>query len=43
MVRYPLSVVRSDTDPQTNPWGLKLNCYASQPQKLIMAGGSNEK
>lgn len=39
MARYPLSVVKSDTDPETNPWGLKLNCYASQPLKLTATTG----
>lgn len=41
LVRYPLSVVRSDTDPENNPWGLKLNCYASNPLKLV-SGDNNE-
>lgn len=39
MARYPLSVVKSDTDPEMNPWGLKLNCYASQPLKLTATTG----
>jgi len=43
MARFPLSVVKSDTDPETNPWGLKLNCYASQPLKLTAATGAKNE
>ncbi|MGJ3439129.1 PFL_4703 family integrating conjugative element protein [Pseudomonas sp. Je.1.5.c] len=32
--RYPLSVVRTDADPEKNPYGLMLNCYASDPQRI---------
>lgn len=42
LVRYPLSVVRSDTNPELNPWGLKLNCYASKPLKLVMGEGNDK-
>lgn len=34
LVRYPLHVVRYDVDPESNPWGLAINCYRSQPQRL---------
>lgn len=34
LVRYPLSVVRYDVDAEKNPWGLALNCFDGQPQKL---------
>lgn len=37
LVRYPLSVVRYDIDAEKNPWGLALNCFARQPQKLTAA------
>jgi integrating conjugative element protein (TIGR03746 family) len=37
LVRYPLSVVRYDVDAETNPWGLALDCFADQPQKLEAA------
>lgn len=43
MARFPLSVVKSDTDPEKNPWGLKLNCFASQPLKLTAATGENNE
>lgn len=34
LVRYPLHIVRMDADVKTNPWGLGLNCYRSQPQRI---------
>ncbi|HRQ58645.1 MAG TPA: TIGR03746 family integrating conjugative element protein [Azoarcus taiwanensis] len=34
LVRYPLKVVRLDVDPQRNPFGLALDCYASAPQRI---------
>ncbi|USB67187.1 PFL_4703 family integrating conjugative element protein [Klebsiella pneumoniae] len=34
LVRYPLNIVRYDVDAEKNPWGLVLDCFASQPQKL---------
>lgn len=34
LVRYPLHIVRMDTDPQNNPWGLGLDCYRGQPQRI---------
>lgn len=43
MARFPLSIVKSDTDPEANPWGLKLNCYASQPLKLTATTGVNNE
>lgn len=39
-IRYPLSVVRADVDPATNPWGLQLDCFAETPQRLSMPGES---
>ncbi|MGH8302982.1 MAG: PFL_4703 family integrating conjugative element protein [Steroidobacteraceae bacterium] len=33
-VRYPLRVIRYDVDPQGNPWGLALDCFASPPQRI---------
>ena len=37
LVRYPVSVVRQDIDPEHNPWGLALDCFAGTPQKLEAA------
>lgn len=33
-IRYPMRVVRADVDPQNNPWGLQLDCFARTPQRL---------
>lgn len=35
-IRYPMRVVRADVDPQNNPWGLQLDCFAQTPQRLQM-------
>ncbi len=37
LVRYPVSVVRFDIDPEKNPWGLALDCFAGTPQRLEAA------
>lgn len=34
LVRYPLKVVRSDVDPEKNPFGLALDCYSGPPQRI---------
>ncbi len=34
LVRYPIKVVRLDTDPERNPFGLALDCYAGAPQRI---------
>jgi hypothetical protein len=34
MVRYPIKVVRWEGDPERNPFGLALDCYAGVPQRL---------
>ncbi|EIE6940365.1 DUF2895 family protein, partial [Salmonella enterica] len=33
-----LHVVRWEGDPERNPFGLALDCYASTPQRLQVAG-----
>ncbi len=38
LVRYPVRVVRNDVDPELNPWGLQLDCYAEVPQRLSIRG-----
>lgn len=35
-VRYHLRVVRNDADPQHNPWGLQVDCFANPPVPLIV-------
>ncbi|MEQ4903610.1 PFL_4703 family integrating conjugative element protein [Enterobacter hormaechei] len=37
LVRYPLKVVRWDINPETNPFGLALDCFADMPQRLEAA------
>ena len=34
LVRYRLKVVRRDVDPEHNPFGLALDCYASPPERI---------
>ncbi|GAJ29311.1 PFL_4703 family integrating conjugative element protein [Acidomonas methanolica] len=34
LVRYPLKIVRMDVDPEHNPFGLALDCYAGPPQRI---------
>lgn len=43
LVRYPLRVVRYDVDAEKNPWGLALDCFAGQPQKLEAATTTPEE
>ncbi|MBK5944841.1 PFL_4703 family integrating conjugative element protein [Halorhodospira halophila] len=33
-VRYPLRVVRFEVDPEGNPWGLALDGYTGEPERL---------
>jgi integrating conjugative element protein (TIGR03746 family) len=37
LVRYPIKVARQDWDPEKNPFGLALDCFASPPQRLEAA------
>ncbi|MDR8646392.1 lipoprotein [Klebsiella pneumoniae] len=37
LVRYPLKVVRWDVNPELNPFGLALDCFAAMPQRLEAA------
>jgi len=34
LVRYAIKVVRQDIDPERNPFGFALDCYASPPQRI---------
>ncbi len=34
LVRYPLKVVRWDVNPELNPFGPALDCFAAMPQRL---------
>jgi integrating conjugative element protein (TIGR03746 family) len=33
-VNYPIRVVRYDIDPEQNPWGLALDCFAGTPRLI---------
>ncbi|MFC4250362.1 PFL_4703 family integrating conjugative element protein [Sinimarinibacterium flocculans] len=37
LVRYAIKVVRLDIDPERNPFGLALDCYAGAPQRIEVA------
>ena len=37
-VRYPLLVVKDDTDPSCNLWGIKLAGYNSTPKRILSNG-----
>jgi integrating conjugative element protein (TIGR03746 family) len=37
LLRYPIKVARMDVDPERNPFGLALDCYASPPQRIVPA------
>jgi integrating conjugative element protein (TIGR03746 family) len=39
-VRYPLRVIRYDVDPQRNPFGLALDCFARPPERIAMPASS---
>jgi integrating conjugative element protein (TIGR03746 family) len=34
LARYAIKVVRQDVDPERNPFGLLLDCYASMPRRI---------
>lgn len=36
--RYPLRVLRHDLDPKTNPYGMILDCFSGQIQRLKIEG-----
>ncbi|EBW6362352.1 TIGR03746 family integrating conjugative element protein [Salmonella enterica subsp. enterica serovar Oranienburg] len=38
LTRYPLRVVKWEGDPERNPFGLALDCYAATPQRLQVSG-----
>ena len=37
LVRYPIKVVRFDVDPERNPYGLALDCFARPPERIEKA------
>ncbi|PAU66554.1 integrating conjugative element protein [Pseudomonas sp. PIC25] len=34
LARYPLLIIRSDVDPEKNPFGLQWDCYDGSPQRI---------
>ena len=34
LIRYPIKVARLDVDPERNPFGLSLDCYSGNPQRI---------
>lgn len=36
--RYPLRILRHDIDPKSNPYGLALDCFAGQIQRIEVEG-----
>ncbi len=40
LIHFPISVVIYDVDPELNPWGLALDCYAARPQLIEVAEDS---
>lgn len=42
LLRYPLRVARLDIDPERNPFGLALDCYASTPEHIEIPAGTGQ-
>lgn len=42
-VRYPVKVVRWEGDPERNPFGLALDCFAGTPQRLEAVNAGHNK
>ena len=40
--RYPLHIIRSDIDPETNPFGLAWDCYSGNPQRIEVSEDSTQ-
>lgn len=34
LIHFPLKVVSYEVDPQLNPWGLAIDCYATNPRVI---------
>ena len=34
LIHFPIRVVRYAVDPELNPWGLALDCYAAAPRRI---------
>lgn len=42
LVRYPIKVVRADTNPELNPWGLLIDCYEGGTPLRLVSNESEE-
>ncbi|WP_061290010.1 PFL_4703 family integrating conjugative element protein [Azotobacter vinelandii] len=42
-VRYPLRVIRADTDPELNAFGLQIDCFEGTPQRLEVPEDPEDK
>jgi len=42
LISYPIKVVRYNADPELNPWGLALDCYADIPRNIIVESKEQE-
>jgi integrating conjugative element protein (TIGR03746 family) len=42
LIHYPLRVVAYDVDPQSNPWGLALDCLADVPRVIEVRDTAQE-
>ena len=42
VARYPVKIVRYDIDPSKNPYGLALDCFSGQIQRITIDGEQNE-
>ncbi|MDR0578723.1 MAG: TIGR03746 family integrating conjugative element protein [Candidatus Accumulibacter sp.] len=40
LARYVIKVVRQDVDPERNPFGLLIDCYASPPRRIEIPANS---
>jgi len=38
LIHFPLNVVRYAVDPELNPWGLAIDCYAAEPRRINTQG-----
>ena len=43
LINYPLRVVRYDVDPELNPWGLAIDCFASAPRNIVIEDENREE
>lgn len=34
LIHFPINVVTYEVDPELNPWGLALDCYAGAPRRI---------